>query len=395
MSAPQDSQDKAVGDIRFARATAGAGQQNAIARAFAQHAGPLLDLTLSNPTQAAFAYPQQALVAALSKPEMLLYEAAPFGALGARQAVAKMLGCDWERVVLTASTSEAYHYLFKLLCDPGDCVAVARPGYPLFDQLARFCHVDTRSYCHYYDGEWCIDRGSLLRHLPDSLRAVILVSPGNPTGALTRRADLQWLQGLHLPIISDEVFAPYLLEPAQDGARSVLERPGRLSFSLGGLSKQAGLPQMKLGWIVVDGEPNIVRETLLRLEWIADTWLSVNAPVQVALPEILAASSVTRTAIAARLRSNLGYLRQAIVGTSATAPRIEGGWYVPLRLPALASDNDWVLRLLRDHQLKVHPGWLYDFDDGPWVVISLLCEERDFRRGIDIIVGALDSLFRD
>ena len=362
---------------------------NPIAAAFAAHAGDVLDLTVSNPTRADLPYAEAELRAALSEHGLTHYAAAPLGTDDARAAVAAELGCDAGNVALTASTSEAYRYLFELLCEPGDTVLVPRPGYPLLEQLARFSHVQTRSYTTYYDGEWSLDRQSVTAQLDETSRAIVLVSPNNPTGAMTRRDDLDFLRGLAIPVISDEVFAPYLLDPAADAAHSLRDAPVSLGFSLGGLSKRAGLPQLKLGWLVASGDPQLCAEAMGRLSWIADTWLSVGTPVQVAAGEILRASAITRAAIQTRLRENLSIAAAAFADSAVTVPRVEGGWYLPLRLPQTRTDSDWVLHLLSEHAVKVHPGWFYDLCNGTWIVASLLAPSAVFAPAISAIAAAV------
>lgn len=369
--------------MNFSRRSACSTAANSIARALDAHTGPLLDLTIGNPTLAGFDVPAAA-ADAIGRGAREPYRPAPFGLLDGRTAVGESVGVAADRIVLCASTSEAYGFLFKLLCDPGDAVLVPRPGYPLFDHLARFCAVRPTSYPLYHDGEWCIDRAAVQRALTPKTRAIVLVSPANPTGSCTRAADLRWLRTLGLPIISDEVFADFLLEPATDGVTSVLPSPDGLVFALGGLSKSAGFPGAKLGWIAIDGPDAAVREAMRRLELIGDTWLSAGTAVQQAASELIAIGATRRAAILSRLRTNLCALRESLRGSAATVPRVEGGWYAPIRLPATQTDTQWALGLLAAG-LRVQPGWFYDFGEGTWVVVSLLTPEADFAAGIALL----------
>ncbi len=342
------------------------------------------DLTLSNPTRAGLPYDAEAIAAALAHPAALSYAPHPFGSPTARAAVAGALGVDPARVVLTASTSEAYGWLFKLLCDPGDDVLAPSPSYPLFDHLATFEGVALRPYRLRYTGAWEVDAATLVPG--PRTRAALIVSPNNPTGNYLHAADLAALRALDLPLICDEVFAPYALRRADaDRAPTLARLDAGLAFVLGGLSKWAGLPQMKLGWIVVAGAARAAAEALERLELIADTYLSVGAPVQQAAAALLAGP--TQAAIAQRTQRNLAALRSAVAGTGAEVPRVEGGWYALLRLPAVQDDEAWALRFLRDAGVRVQPGWFYDLEGGPYVVISLLPRAADFVAGVEALLA--------
>ncbi len=370
---------------RFSRRSEFDPTPNAWTRARAAH--PVRhDLTLSNPTRAALPYDAEAIAHALADPAALTYAPYPFGLPAARAAVAEAVGVDPARVVLTASTSEAYGWLFKLLCDPGDDVLAPAPSYPLFDQLAAFEGVALRSYRLRYTGIWEVDASTLTPG--PRTRAALIVSPNNPTGNYLHAADRAALRALDLPLICDEVFAPYALS-AGDAERvpTLAHADSGLVFVLGGLSKWAGLPQMKLGWIVVAGAPARVAEALARLELIADTYLSVGAPVQHAAAPLL--RGPTQAAIAARARANLAALRAAVAGTAVEVPRVEGGWYALLRLPAVRDDDAWALRFLQDAGVLVHPGWFYDLEGGPYGVVSLLPPEGDFAAGVEALLGCV------
>jgi alanine-synthesizing transaminase len=351
----------------------------------------LIDLTVSNPTRAGLPYDAERILAAFGDPRALRYEPAPFGPLTAREAVS----ADWaaqsgvrispERVVMTASSSESYGFLFKLLCDAGDEVLIPAPSYPLFEHLARLEGVMPVPYRLAFDGAWFTDFESVRAQLTARTRAIVVVSPNNPTGHYASRAELAEIARLGLPLISDEVFASYELARPPAGVRSALEQSETLTFALSGLSKLCALPQMKVGWIGVAGPDAKVREALARLELIADTYLSVNTPALVALPELLAQRVVTERAIAQRLRENLELIERAARDAAFSALPVEGGWYAVLRLPHVLSEEDWVRTLLRSDHLLVEPGYFYDFAEEPYCVVSLLSEPREFQRGLSAL----------
>jgi aspartate/methionine/tyrosine aminotransferase len=364
---------------------------NALARALAEARAAkreVLDLTESNPTRAGIAYDEHAILAALADRASLLYEPAPFGLAKAREAVAAQLTAqgtrvDASRVLFTASTSEAYAFLFKLLCDPGDEVLVPAPSYPLFDLLARFEGVRLAPYRLAYDGAWHVDLASARAAIGPRTRALLAVSPNNPTGSYLKKSELTALAATGLPIVSDEVFARYALRDDASRAKSALEAEGAsLVFALGGLSKLAALPQMKLAWVAVDGERAKVEAALARLELVADAFLSVGTPVQHALPALLASRGPAERAIRERTRANLGTLRATLGPSSpATLLDVEGGWYATLRLPSTQREEAWVLSLLEDDGVYVHPGHFFDFEGEPYVVVSLLTLENTFAEG--------------
>jgi aspartate/methionine/tyrosine aminotransferase len=349
----------------------------------------LIDLTETNPTRVGLDYPARCLEA-LAAPASLAYEPHPFGLPAAREAVAAELGrsgarVDPARVILTASTSEAYTFLFKLLCDPGDEVLVPVPSYPLFEHLTRLELVEVRPYPLEYHGTWSVDLDALDRALTARTRAVLVVSPNNPTGSLLTRHDLGGLAARcasrGLALIGDEVFTDYLLAARAERAR-VLDQDEALTFSLGGLSKSAGLPQVKLGWMVAGGPAPIVEAALARLEIVCDAFLSVSTPVQQAADALLAAGRLVRERILQRVEGNL----RVLAGLADDHPacsvlRVEGGWSAVVRVPATRTEEALVLELLeRDHVL-VHPGYFFDFPHEAFVVVSLLPEPDAFREG--------------
>lgn len=362
---------------------------------------PLTDLTLSNPTEAGFTYPRS-LLAPLADPAALRYDPDPLGRLSAREAVSQEyarrgIAVPPDRIVLTASTSEAYSLLFKLLCDPGDEVLVPAPSYPLFDHLTRLDAVRPVSYPIEYHGAWSIDVDAVRRATTDRTRALLIVSPNNPTGSFLTRNELDELAafcaGREVALIGDEVFADYPLTQQPAPWPSVVEQGVALAFAFGGLSKSAGLPQVKLGWMAVGGPYAPVTESLMRLELICDTYLLVSTPVQRAAGVLLASGRVVREQIAGRVAHNLSVLRAAL----SSSPSIEllqpdGGWYAVLRVPATRSEEQLALELLREDHVIVHPGYFFDFPREAFLVISLLPRPEDFRDGVArVIARAADA----
>jgi alanine-synthesizing transaminase len=329
-----------------------------------QAGASVLDLTESNPTHAGIEYPA-GFLASLGSEAALRYEPEPFGLRAARETIAREYGAEVDRVVMAASTSEAYSWLFKLLCDPGDEVLVPRPSYPLFDYLAALESVTVRHYGLFYDHGWFIDFHTIERAINERTRAIVLVNPNNPTGHFLRLHELEQLTAFGLPIISDEVFRDYQLNAAPDSVRTLQGCEDVPVFVLNGLSKTVGLPQMKLAWIISNSA-----EGLVRLEIIADTYLSVGTPVQCALPSLLELRGPVQGRIIERLRGNLALLQGA-------ALEVEAGWYAIVPMEEGAE-----LRLLRDHDVLVQPGYFYDFENPKYMVLSLLTAPEVFREGV-------------
>lgn len=352
---------------------------------------PFDDLTESNPTKAGLAYPPR-LLDALASPAGMKYDPQPLGLRSARQAVAadlrrRGLATPTDRIVLTASTSEAYALLFKLLCDPGDDVLIPAPSYPLFEYLAQMESVSVRPFRLDYHGEWSIDLDGLRRQATPRTRAVVVVNPNNPTGSYLKRAELDALAAFcaarGLALIGDEVFAEYVLDADLPRTCSVLAQRRALTFSLGGLSKSLGLPQLKLGWMAVGGPDDLARQALERLELICDTYLSVATPVQEALPSLLNYGAVVRTLIRERVTRNYRALREMIASYhSVTALPTEGGWYVVLQVAAMQSEESIVLQLLEQDRVLVHPGYFFDFPREAFLVVSLLPPAEVFDRAM-------------
>ena len=344
------------------------------------------DLTESNPTRVELPYPAD-LLAPLGQPSGLRYEPHPLGLPEARAAVAAdqmrrgaVVGPD--HVVLTASTSEAYGWLFKLLCEPGEAVLVPRPSYPLFDYLARAEGVATHAYSLRFHGRWEVDLATV-ETAPPHVKALVAVSPNNPTGSCLDDRELQALQAIcrsrGWALIVDEVFADYPLEARAPRTDLAANAPV-LTFSLGGASKTLGLPQVKLGWIVVGGPDAECREALDGLEHIADTYLSVGTPVQLAAGALLEAGGAVREAIRTRVGRNLGRAREIAAGFPAcTVLPVEGGWTAVVRVPALRSEEALTLSLLEHEHVLAHPGYFFDFDTEAFLVVSLLLPDAAFR----------------
>lgn len=358
----------------------------------------VLDLTESNPTRAGLPCPADVL-AGLARAEARRYEPSPFGLPAAREAVAadfarRGFPLDPGRIVLSASTSEAYAFLFKLLCDPGDEVLVPRPGYPLFDFLATLECVRARPYPLARDGEWHVDVAAVRDALGPRTRAVVVVSPHNPTGHCLKRDERVALEDLcaerGVALVSDEVFADYALRDDPRRAGSVARDGPALAFAMGGLSKSCGLPQLKLAWTAVTGPEPVRRDALARLEVVADTYLSVSTPVQVAAPALLARREELSDPIRGRVRANLDALRAAIGPASpATLLEPEGGWSAVLRVPATLAEEERVTRLLEERDVLVHPGYFFDFPREAFLVLSLLTPESDFAEGVARVLDDL------
>jgi len=355
------------------------------------------DLTVSNPTQCGFEYPAN-LLEDLASPSALVYRPDPRGPRSAREAVAadyrsRSISVDPDRVTLTASTSEAYSFLFKLLCDPGDAVLVPSPSYPLFDHLARLDAVQCVPYDLEPDGGWRIDCAGL-EDAPDRTRAVVVVHPNNPTGSYVHPADADRLVALcrhrGWALIADEVFLSYPLDGGPGEDRTFAVVADCVCFTLGGLSKSAGLPQLKLAWIVAGGPDDDVDSSLEGLDVVADAYLSVSTPVAAAATRLLAAGVEIRRQIGGRCRSNLENLRRLVRSEpSVSVLPVGGGWSATLRLPQIGDDDELYVRLLTECGVAIHPGYYYDFPAGGYAVVSLLPEKAVFdegaRRFVDFI----------
>src|SRR5689334_15881593 len=352
----------------------------------------ILDLTLSNPTRAGLQYDERAILGALASHQALDYDPQPKGLRQAREAVASYYGeahgirdLNPDNLVLTTSTSEGYSFLFRLLCNAGDEILVPKPSYPLFGFLADLQDVKLVPYPLIYDHGWQIDVASLYKAVNHRTRAVIVVHPNNPTGSYVRDDELHALNSFcreyNVALVSDEVFLDY----PHDGVprSSFVRNRETLSFTLSGLSKVAGLPQMKLAWIAASGPSEQLSTALARLEVIADTFLSMNAPIQWAAPELLQQRKNIQPLLLDRLRANLEELdRQLGKQTLIQRLDVEGGWYAVLRVPATRSDEDLAIEIMTRCSVLVHPGHFYDFPRDGYLVVSLITPPQDFREGV-------------
>jgi alanine-synthesizing transaminase len=350
----------------------------------------VLDLTISNPTRAELHYDAETILQALVNPKAMDYDPQPKGLRSARQAVAGYYGkqhneIDPESIVLTTSTSEGYSYVFRLLCNVEDEILVPKPSYPLFEFLADLQDVKLVPYPLLYDHGWQIDFPSLYKAMNHRTRAVVVVHPNNPTGSFVadeeRGALYQFCREYNLALVADEVFLDY----AHDGAARATFADNRetLTFTLSGLSKISGLPQMKLAWIVTSGTDEKVSRALARLEVIADTYLSMNAPIQLAAAVLLEQRHSIQPLVLDRVRANLGELDRGLAKQkSCRRLDVEGGWYAILRVPVTQSDEDLAIEILRKHSVLVHPGHFYDFPSDGYLIVSLITPLQDFRKGI-------------
>jgi alanine-synthesizing transaminase len=359
----------------------------------------VLDLTETNPTRAGLRAPAD-LLSALADPAALAYEPEPLGRRAAREAVAADArrhgaAVDPDRIVLTASTSEAYAFAFKLLCDPGDAVLVPRPSYPLFEYLAGLESVEVRPYPVRYDGRWHIDVAELAEAVTPRTRAVVVVSPNNPTGSFVKATEAEAIGEVAarrgIAVLSDEVFADFPLRDDLTRVTTLLADGPALTLCLGGLSKSCGLPQLKLAWMAVAGPPGARQEARDRLEVVADTYLSVSTPVQHAAPAVLARRPELQAPIRDRIRANLARLQQEAAGTPATVLDVEGGWSAVLHVPATRGEEEWVLALVERDGVLVHPGYFFDFPAEAYLVLSLLPPPESFAEGVRRLLRRVGS----
>jgi aspartate/methionine/tyrosine aminotransferase len=360
----------------------------------------LLDLTASNPTTIGLHYRDEALLRALADRDALCYEPHPKGLLAAREAIAAYYaergsGISPDDLLLTTSTSEAYSFVFRLLCDPGDALLVPTPSYPLFDFLADIQDVKLFPYELVYDHGWQMDFSSLqgamerARTAGARCRAVLVVHPNNPTGSYVKPHEAEELSRIcaehDMAIIADEVFLDYSLSGKEPLTFSANE--DALTFTLSGLSKISGLPQMKVAWIAVSGPPTMKTDALARLEVIADTYLSMSAPVQLAVSTMLEERHSVQPQLMQRIRENLGEL-DAQLATQKLCHRleVEGGWYAVLRVPATGPDEELAIALMQEKEVLVQPGHFYDFAADGHLIVSLITPTDTFRAGLTRIL---------
>lgn len=388
--------------VRYSRRVPSDLRPNRIAETSAGLGAPHFDLTESNPTRCDLPYPEE-LLKALTHPFGIRYEPEPRGLESARNCIA-----DWYRefdadidprgVVLTTSTSEAYGFLLRALVDPGCSILVPSPSYPLFEQLTRLDGVRAETYQLDADAHWRIDP-STITEVPDDCRAIIAVHPNNPTGSSVHPDDADLLTGIclnrGLALIVDEVFLPYPLPDATRALNSFAGNTRCLTFTLGGVSKSLGLPQMKLAWINVSGPRDEVDDSLERLDYVADAYLSVSTPVAHSLPELMRRCRPVQTAIRERCRNNILRLRTVAETTpSVTVPAAEGGWSAVLRIPSVIDEEELAITLLERYSVAVHPGFLFDFPTDGYLVVSLLPPEQVFAEGLKRLFDTLDRLGR-
>jgi alanine-synthesizing transaminase len=357
---------------------------------------PLIDLTASNPTECGFVYEDRAILKALSNPGVLAYEPDPKGLLAAREAIAGYYSATGTSVAvsdifLTTSTSEAYSFVFRLLCNPGDEILIPSPSYPLFDLLADIQDVRLVRYPLVYDHGWQTDFHALDSVITSRTRGIIVVNPNNPTGHFTKRGEFVELNQIcstrGLALIADEVFLDYSL--SEESALTFAANSSALTFTMSGLSKISGLPQMKVAWLVTSGPPVIKTEALDRLEVIADTFLSMNMPTQVATPTLLCQREGFQIQLMARVRANLAELdRQVATQKECSRLEIEGGWYALIRVPATRPDEELAMDLLATKGVYVHPGHFFDFAAEGFLVASLITAERDFKEGTERLLSS-------
>jgi alanine-synthesizing transaminase len=367
--------------------------ENRLSRALAQMratGAPILDLTRSNPTQCGFSFDEKGIHLAFAQTMMLDYVPDPRGTRDARRAVSeyyaeRRAAVSPDDLLLTSGTSEAYSFVFRLLCNPGDEVLIPSPGYPLFDFLADLCDVKHARYPLVYDHGWHIDFSALAAAASHRVRAIVVVHPNNPTGhyapASERSKLVRFCVDRKIALIADEVFLDFSFErtrvPSFAGGNEAL------SFVLSGLSKISGMPQMKLAWISASGPAEQKREALARLEVIADAYLSVGTPIQLAAAPLLGMHADFQTQVMKRVRANLQEL-DAQLARQISCNRLpcEGGWTAVLRVPAVQPDEDLAVSLLSQMGVYLHPGYFYDFSQPGYVVVSLIVPEQEFAEGI-------------
>jgi len=361
----------------------------------------VLDLTVSNPTRAGLHYDAQAILQALASPRALDYDPQSKGLREAREAVAAyyredhgVRGLDAEQIVLTTSTSEGYSFVFRLLCNAGDELLVPKPSYPLFEFLADLQDVRLVPYELIYDHGWQMDFPSLEKAVTARTRGVVVVHPNNPTGSYVKDAEVEMLNSFcrehGLAVIADEVFLDYRL--GNTAHASFAGNRDVLTFVLSGLSKIAALPQMKVAWVLTSGPQHEATEAIARLEVIADTYLSMNAPVQWATPALLQQRKNLQPQLLSRVKQNLAELdRQLAAQKTCQRLSVEGGWYAMLRVPVTRSDEELAIELLREKSVLVHPGHFYDFPSDGYLVLSLITRQREFTDGLGAIIQKLSS----
>jgi alanine-synthesizing transaminase len=368
-------------------------KSNRLSEALAKHRAankPLLDLTVSNPTECGFVYHRGSMLQALANPASLSYDPEPRGLLSAREGIVEYysalgIAIPPENIILTTSTSEAYSFTFRLLCNPGDEVLIPEPSYPLFSFLADIHGVKLVSYPLLYDHGWQIDFHSLQQAITPRTRGITVVNPNNPTGHFCKAEEIRKLNGIcssrQIAMIADEVFLDFHLGAGPPSSFSA--NVASLTFTMSGLSKIAGLPQMKAAWLVTTGPEELKVQALSRLEVIADTFLSMNTPVQLAIPRFLELRHGFQNQLMARVRRNLAKLDARLAAQSSCSRlEVEGGWYAVLRVPVTRPDEDLAIELLNTQGVYVHPGHFYDFPTDGYLIASLITPVEQFDEGV-------------
>jgi len=359
----------------------------------------IIDLTESNPTLVGLEYPEKDVLAKLPRSESLVYSPMARGEEVCRNSISdyyseRGVAVCAKDILLTSSTSEAYSFLFKLLIDPGGQILIPRPSYPLFGFLAQLECARTTTYPLCYQNGWYYDLDTLERCFSSATKAVVLVNPNNPTGTYIEQGQWRRLRELCLhhgtALICDEVFVDYCFSQTSRPF-DPLSETGLLSFFLNGLSKTAGLPQMKLSWIVIRGPSEQKRSASEHLEVVADTFLSVNSLVQKATPGFMKMARDIREQILHRIRVNYGFLSKVSAGTAVECLSAQGGWYATLRVPGIKSEEEWALHLLEATNTLVHPGYFYDYEGKAFLVVSLLPEFAVFEEGVQRILGEISA----
>lgn len=357
---------------------------------------PIFDLTVSNPTECGFNYPEQEILSALSDKRILHYQPDPRGLFPTREAVAKYyrgknIHLDPSNIFLTSSTSEAYSTLFKLLCNNADDILVPRPSYPLFDYLAQLNDINLCHYDLFYDHGWHLNLSLLKKAITTSTKAIVLINPHNPSGMFLKKNDYTQIAAIarehNIALIVDEVFIDFSYHHNADRIETTCGKSDVLTFTLNGISKMAGMPQMKLGWIVMSGTESMMQRASERLEIILDTYLSVNTPVQVALPELMHIGKNIHAKILDRVKANFEFLQNNVaLGSSCSLLDCEGGWYGIIRVPRIKSEEEWCLQLIKEYGVSVYPGYYFDFSEDCFLIVSLLPESAIFKIAIQKII---------
>ena len=360
----------------------------------------ILDLTESNPTRCKFFYLQNNFLSSLSGEKNLQYSPASRGQLKARETICRYYAEKGsavlpEQIFLTASTSEAYSYLFRLLVNPGEQVLFPSPSYPLFSFLGDLNDVCIDTYRLVYKNKWGVDLEGIEAIICEDTKALVMVNPNNPTGTFIHQEELERINALsqkhHFALISDEVFSDFAFNQDKNHL-SLVGNDQVLTFVLGGISKTLGLPQMKLSWIIVSGPKSLVEDAAARLEIISDTYLSVNTPVQNALPAWLRQRKVIQKEINGRIFQNFQFLKEQInAAPECTLLEGEGGWYAVLSIPDSYSEEKWILAFLNKDHVAVHPGYFFDFETEAHIVISLLPPPSTFQDGIKRILDRIKT----